>query len=102
MTITRPRSAGTDPITKPAATIRPHAAIGTGLTTTAWIDVQIAVPTLTSRSSSNGKETTLIAKVMTANRKPTPIPTTIMVQPGAVVNTSWMNAAIDAGALGPS
>src|SRR3954468_13350890 len=39
ITTIRPRSAGSDPSTRPPATIRPHTAIGTGSITTAWIDV---------------------------------------------------------------
>ena len=88
MTTIRPRSAGSDPSTRPPATIRPHTAIGTGFATTARTEVATAVNSPTSRSSSIGNETTLIVSTSTANRNPTPTPTTISAQPGAVVNTS--------------
>jgi len=50
------------------------------------------------RSSSRGKETTLIASASTANRKPTPTPTTIISQPAPVSKVSRTNAPADAGA----
>src|SRR5262249_35753004 len=56
----------------------------------------------TSRSSSSGNDTTLIASTSKANRKPTPTPTTIIVQPAEVVNTSRANAVIESGGSGPS
>src|ERR1700683_2446037 len=101
MTITSPSKQGTDPITSAAATIRPHAAIGSGFVTTAWIEVQIAVSIFTSRSSNSGKDTTLIVRVRTANRNPIPTPRMIIAQPASVVNTSWTNAAIETGGFSP-
>src|SRR5215207_9358266 len=88
MTTIRPSSAGSDPSTRPPATTRPHTAIGTGFSTTAWTEVATAVKSPTSRSSSIGNETTLITSTSTAKRNPTPTPTTISAQPAPVVNTS--------------
>src|SRR5258708_5748507 len=102
MTTISPRNTGSEPSTRPPATIRPHAAIGTGFSATARIDVLIAVPSATSRSISSGNDTTLIASTSTANRKPTPMPTTIIDQPAGVVSTSRTNVSIEAGGVGPS
>ena len=44
----------------------------------------------------------LIDSATTANRKPTPTPTTIIVQPCGVVSTSRTKVGIDAGGSGPS
>src|SRR6185437_7235325 len=101
MTMMRPRNAGIDPITRPAATIRPQSAIGPGFAATARIDVHTAASRPTSRSSKSGNDTTLIASTSKAKRNPTPTPTRIIVQPALVVNTSWTNAAIETGGSGP-
>src|SRR5438034_9901219 len=62
------------PITRVTATNSPQAAIISGLRRTALTDVCIATIAPTSRSSSSGKETTLIVSTKTANRKPMPFP----------------------------
>src|SRR5438552_8036195 len=100
--MTRPRKKGSDAITRPPATISPQAAIGAGLAITARIDVRTAVSTPTSRSSSNGNDTTLIDIANKAKRKPTPTPTAIIAQPASVVNTSRTNEATELGGAGPS
>ena len=82
-----PTNAGIDPIARPAATITPHAAIGTGFAATALMDVTIALGRPTSRSSKSGNETTPIAGTTAATRKPTPTPVPIISHPAVVVNT---------------
>ena len=62
-----------------------------GLATTTRIDVNSATAAPTSRSSNNGKEMAPIVSTNTANRKPTPVPTTIRGHPAEVVNTSSTN-----------
>jgi hypothetical protein len=74
MTTISPRKNGIDPSTSPPATISPQAAIGTGFAADTRIEVITAVGSPTSRSSSSGKETTLVASTSAANRKPTPQP----------------------------
>src|SRR5262249_59282593 len=101
MTMMRPRNAGIDPITRPAATIRPQTAIGPGFAVTALIEVNTAVRSPTSRSSNSGNDTTLIASTSKAKIKPTPTPTKIIAQPALVVNTSRAKAVIETGGSGP-
>src|SRR5713101_6253999 len=100
-TMSRPTNNGIDPITRPPATISPQMAIGPGFATTARTDVHTAASSPTSRSSSSGNDTTLIASTSKAKRKPTPTPTQIITQPAPVVNTSRANAAIETGGSGP-
>src|SRR5208282_4262132 len=84
ITTARPMNSGSEPITKSVAIINPHIAIVTGFLSTTLTDVRIATPAPTLRSISTGIDTTLIMNTATANRKPTPLPTTISVQPSGV------------------
>src|SRR5258708_36665274 len=81
ITTTSPMNSGREPINKSPATINPHIAIVTGFLSTTLMDVRIATPAPTSRSRSTGNDTTLIINTTTQNRKPTPFPTTTIVQP---------------------
>ncbi len=56
----------------------------------------------TGRSSISGKEIAPTDSAATAKRNPVPIPTTIIVRPASVMNTSRTNAAVDCGACWPS
>ena len=80
--------AGRQPMTSEPATISPHAAIGTGLVSTARTEVRIASSGPMFRSSTRGNETTLSANAKAANRKPTKLPRTIIFHPASVVNAS--------------
>jgi hypothetical protein len=82
---------GTDPITSSAVTIKPHKAMVTGFAATTRIEVSSATAAPTSRSSSNGKEITLMVSVSTAKRNPTLVPTMMSFHPAGVVNTSSAN-----------
>src|SRR5271166_1240594 len=101
-TTTNPTRNGTDPRTRPPATISPQIAMMSGFAATARTDVATAVPIPALRSSNNGNDTTLIASTRTANRNPTPTPTTNIVHPALVANTSWTNVSVDTGGMGPS
>ena len=90
---------GIEPITNSAATMKPHSAMVTGLAATTRIEVSSATAAPTSRSSSNGNEIAPMASTTTANRKPTPVPTTIKIQPAGVLNTSLANWLIEAGGV---
>jgi hypothetical protein len=90
-------NSGSEPITKSPAIINPHAAVVTGFLSTTLADVRIATPAPTLRSSSSGNDTTLIINTTTANRKPTPLPTTISVHPSGVVKTWRRKFGIDPG-----
>src|SRR2546430_16836825 len=81
MTIASPRKNGSDPATSSTATIKPHAAIGTGFFATARSEVTIASPAPVWRSSMVGNDTTLTHRATSANRKPTPPPAAINHQP---------------------
>src|SRR5262249_41149350 len=96
-TTVSPRNSGREPSSSNAATINPQTAMVTGLASTARTDVTIATAAPTSRSSSSGKDTTLIISTSTANRKRTALPTTTRFQPARVVNTSWANWLNEAG-----
>ncbi len=54
------------------------------------------------RSSSKGMDTTLTAKAVAANRKPTPTPMTAIAQPIGVCVTSRIKPVIEVGGCGPS
>src|SRR6266566_2267102 len=56
-----------------------------GLAATARSDVSTASTAPTSRSTSRGNATTLTINTVTANRKPTKLPTTISIHPSGVV-----------------
>ena len=101
ITTISPRKNGIEPITRPAATIRPQTAIGTGLAAATRIEVITATGRPTSRSRSSGKDTTLKASTSAAKRKPTAMPTIIIVQPAPVVKTSRAKPPIEAGATSP-
>ena len=98
ITTVRPRKNGIEPIRSDAATINPHSAMVSGFLATTRIEVSTATAAPTSRSSNSGNEIALMVSTITANRKPTPVPTTISIQPARVLNTSLMNWVIDAGA----
>ena len=68
----------------------------TGLAATTRTEVSTASTAPTSRSSSSGNETTLIANTSTANRNPTRLPTMIRPQPAGVVKTCSMKWGIEA------
>ena len=70
-----------EPMTRPAATIKPQTATGTGLASVARTDVSMAAIAPTSRSNSNGNDTTTVESTITAKTKPTALPTRIRVQP---------------------
>src|ERR1700736_6006424 len=98
MTTASPRNIGSDPRTSSTATISPHAAIGTGFFATARSDVTMASAALAWRSSIRGNETTLTQSATTANRNPTPQPTTISHHPCGVVSTRRAKSGMDAAA----
>ena len=84
--------------TSSTATINPHAAIGTGFRATARSDVTMASPAPAWRSSISGNDTTLMHSATTANRKPTPQPTTISHHPCGVVSTRVAKSGMPAAA----
>src|SRR5262249_18873146 len=92
-----PTKNANEPITRMTATKSPQAAIISGLRRTALTDVCTATIAPTSRSSSSGKETTLIVSTKTANRKPMPFPAMMRIQPSEVVKMSLRNCPIDSG-----
>ena len=87
-------------LSRAPATMAPQSVITPALAATARSEVEIARVTPTSRSSSSGKETTLIAKANTAKKKPTPTPAAIIVQPPPVWNTLRSKAATVCGGVG--
>ena len=91
-------NSGRLPRTSRAATIKPHAAIGTGLVDTARSEVRTATPGPTSRSSSSGKDTTVSASTSTANTKPAALPNRMSRQPSGVSRTQAQELA-DGGGL---
>src|SRR6266545_250058 len=80
------------------ATIKPQIAIVTGFAATARTEVISAAAAPTSRSSSSGKDTTLMVKATTAKTKPIALPKTMSFHPAGVVNTAFTKVAIESGA----
>ena len=78
-----------------------HVAIVTGFSNTARTDVRTAVVAPTFRSTSIGKDTTLITSTTRAKRKPTPLPTMISCLPAGVVRIWRANSSREAGTAPP-
>ena len=102
MTTMRPRNSGIEPITSPAATIRPQTAIGPGLTATARSEVHdrrasadIAVEQQRERHDAD-RQHQHGEQEADADADDDQRPA------GAVVNTSRANASIETGGCGPS
>ena len=93
ITTASPMNAGSEPINSSAATIRPQAAIVTGLADTARTEAVIAAAAPTSRSTNSGNDTTLMTNAQTAKPRPIRLPQMISCQPARVVKMSWMNCA---------
>ena len=74
-TTARPTNRGIEPTASNSATISPQVAIATGFFATALTEVWIATAAPTSRSSSRGKEMTLMTSVTSAKRNPIRFPT---------------------------
>ncbi len=70
----KPMKAGSEPIISSAATIKPQAAIVTGLAATARTEVVIAAAAPTSRLTNSGNDTTLMTSAQTAKPKPIRLP----------------------------
>ena len=100
MTTIRPSNSGSEPSTRPQATMKPQVSMGTGLALTTATEVRMAVPIRTFRSSNIGKEITLIESTSRAKRKPAPQPKMIKAQPGPVVRTSERKPVMDTGVAG--
>ena len=71
MTTASPMKAGSEPLRSSTATMKPQVAIVSGLAATARTEVVIAAAAPTSRSTSSGNDTTLIASAQIAKQKPT-------------------------------
>ena len=76
-------------------------AIVTGLRRTTATEALIALPMPTGRSSSSGKDTTLMTKASAAKAKPTAWPTKISRQPASVVSTDCTKPLSEAGPASP-